>query len=73
MQGSGIISLFSVIYGLIQFILQYKITCIREQTFKESMKKHSTFALFSEISVVEGQLSKSPERASMGSWSSAGF
>lgn len=37
---------------------------------KVNTKKHNTVAVFS---VVEGQLSKSPERASVGSWSPSGF
>lgn len=40
---------------------------------KVHMKNYTTFAVFSEAAVVEGQLSSSPERASMGSLSSACF
>ena len=40
---------------------------------KAKKKKPSTFGVSVEVSVVEGQLSRSPERASMGSWAPAGF
>lgn len=40
---------------------------------KVPVKKYSTSAVFSEASVGAGQLSKSPDRASMGSLSSSGF
>ena len=40
---------------------------------KAKRKKPHTFAVFVEVSVAEGQLSKSPERVSMGSWAPAGF
>ena len=49
--------------------------CLYRDTLKTKAKKKkpSTFGVSVEVSVVEGQLSRSPERASMGSWAPAGF
>ena len=71
----ALISLFYSIklYIYIIYICVCVCVCVHRHSKKVNMEKHSTFAVFSEVSVVEGPLSKSSERASMGSWASAGF
>lgn len=69
-------ALISLFYGI--KLYNMCVCCLYRDTLKKKKKnakkkKPSTFAVFVEASVVEGQLSKSPERASMGSWALAGF
>ena len=54
-------------------IRMYIYTHMNTHSKKVNVEKHSTLAVGSEVSAVGGQLSKSPDRSSMGSRSSSGF